>query len=114
MKKNGQLGVGAEVNFLKHFSAEDIDRYIWDEDKINFKASFGFFGQEVDLIDVEIKDVALNIIGKGIDDIRNGIDNIVKNISPEEKTKKVKMSGSIGKNIKNMKAFINVWLTIKF
>ena len=86
--ESGQLGVGAEIKFCKHFSAEGIARYNWEEDKINFKASFGFFGQEVDLIDVEIKDVAQNTIGKGIDDLRNGIDNIVKNISPEEKAKK--------------------------
>ena len=86
--ESGQLGVGAEVKVLKHLSAEGIARYNWEDDTLNFKASVELFDQKVDLINLELKDVAQNTIGKGIDDIRNGIDNFIQHVSPEEKAKK--------------------------
>ena len=86
--ESGQLGVGAEVKAFEYFSAEGIARYNWEDDTLNFKASIGLFDQQVDLVNIELKDIAQNTIGKGIDDIRNGIDNFVQHVSPEEKAKK--------------------------
>ena len=85
---NSGLGVGAEFEALHGIlSAEGIARYNWEEDKINIKVSAEFFNQKVDLVDWDVKDVAQNTIGKGIDSIRNNVDNFIKKVSPEEKAK---------------------------
>ena len=81
------LGVGAEVSVIENISAEAIARYNWDEDKINIKVSGEIFDLKVDLVDWDIHDVAQNTIGKGIDSIRNGVDDFIKHVSPEERAK---------------------------
>lgn len=86
--ESGQLGAGVEVKALEYLSAEGIARYNWEDDTLNFKASIEIFDQQVDLVNLELKDIAQNTIGKGIDDIRNGIDNFVQHVSPGEKAKK--------------------------
>ena len=81
------LGVGAEVSVIENISAEAIARYNWDEDKINIKVSAEIFDLKVDLVDWDVHDVAQNTIGKGIDSIRNGVDDFIKHVSPEERAK---------------------------
>ena len=85
--ESGQLGVGAEVEFIKGLSAEGLASYNWENDSINFKASLDVFDQKIDLVNFEVKDVAQNTVGKAIDNIRNGVDDFVKHVSPEEKAK---------------------------
>ncbi len=85
--ESGQLGVGAEVEFMKGISAEGLASYNWENDSINFKASLDVFDQKIDLVNFEVKDVAQNTVGKAIDNIRNGVDDFVKHVSPEEKAK---------------------------
>ena len=86
--ESGQLGVGAEVQVLDCLSAEGIARYNWDDDVINVKASVDIFDQKIDLVNLELKDVAHNTIGKGIDNIRHGIDDFIQHVSPEEREKR--------------------------
>ena len=85
--ENGQVMGGIEANVLGCLSAETSAGYSWDEDKITLKASFEAFGQKIDLGKYEIKDVATNTIGRGLDNIKNTFDDIYKHISPEEKAK---------------------------
>ena len=85
--ESGQVGVGAEVKVFEHISAEGIAQYNWEDDKIDIKLSAGVFDQNVELFHFEVKDVAQNTIGKGIDNIRNGIDGFIKHVSPEERAK---------------------------
>ena len=85
--ESGQLGVGAEVQILDGLSAEGLASYNWEDDSIHFKASLDIFAQQIDLVDFEVKDVAQNTVGKAIDNIRNGVDDFVKHVSPEEKAK---------------------------
>ena len=65
-----------------------IARYNWDDDVINVKASVDIFDQKIDLVNLELKDVAHNTIGKGIDNIRHGIDDFIQHVSPEEREKR--------------------------
>ena len=85
--ESGQLGVGAEVQFLKGLSAEGLASYNWENDSINVKASLDIFDQKIDLVNFEVKDVAQNTVGKAIDNIRNGVDDFIKHVSPEERAK---------------------------
>jgi chromosome segregation ATPase len=86
--ETGQIGVGAEVEAFNCLSAEGIAHYNWDDDKLDIKISAGLFDQKVDLVHFEVKDVAQNTIGKGIDNIRHGVDDFIKHVSPEERAKK--------------------------
>ena len=86
--ESGQLGVGAEVQVLDCLFAEGIARYNLDDDVINFKASVDIFDQKIDLVNLELKDVEHNTIGKGIDNIRHGIDDFIQHVSPEEREKR--------------------------
>ena len=85
--ESGQLGVGAEVQFLKGLSAEGLASYNWENDSINVKASLDILDQKIDLVNFEVKDVAQNTVGKAIDNIRNGVDDFIKHVSPEERAK---------------------------
>ena len=83
--QTGTVGLGAEVEFGKGFGAEAKAGYNWEDDKIDFTVSVSFLHQKIDLIDVEVKDVAQNLIGKPLDNITNALENIHNHISPEAK-----------------------------
>ena len=84
--ENGQHVFGIEGK-AGPASGELSAKYSWEEDKLVLGASVGLFGQKLDLVKFQIKDVATNTVGRAIDFIRNGVDGIVKHISPEEKAK---------------------------
>ena len=86
--QSGQIGLGAEFQALNFLSGEGIAHYNWEDDIMDVKLSLGVFDQNIDLVHFEVKDVAHNTIGRGIDEIRNGVDNFIQHVSPEERYKR--------------------------
>ena len=84
--ENNQLIMGLEGK-AGPASGDLSAKYNWMEDKLTLGFTAGLFGQKLDLVKFQIKDAATNTIGRAIDYIRNGVDGIIKHISPEEKAK---------------------------
>ena len=85
-----RLGVGVELD-TEIASADLLFHHDWENDildiDISAAAKLGIFQPKCNIAHFEVKDVVHNTIGRAIDFCRNGVDNFIKHVSPEEREK---------------------------
>ena len=84
--EKGKISVGGELKFCKHFSTDLSAGYDLSKDILDLKLKLKAFGFELTFIDIEIKDLAHNTIGRCVD----FVEDMYKSISPKEKEKQEK------------------------
>ena len=104
-------------------STDAIAKYDYERDVIDFKhglevCSFGP-GAKFDLVHAEIKDVAHNTIGKGLDILNNNLTDVIKHISPKyralnEFNEELRDQSSNVENIGDLKDVIKKLTIIKW
>ena len=82
--KSGQVGVGAEAEVLGGIvQGEALAGYNFQEDKLDLKLSASLFDNQFDIVHIEVKDIAQNMIGKPLDAIGNAAESFYNHVSPQ-------------------------------
>ena len=88
--EKGNISVGGEIKFCKHFSTDVSAGYNFSEDTLNLKLQFKAFGVKINLIEWEFKDIAHNTIGRCLDSYVDSLDVMYKSISLTERERQQK------------------------